>query len=51
MKSLACLILTALLGPPRWVHAADALREKSKPNIVTGLRLGWAMAELMGKTK
>ena len=51
MKSLARLILTALLGPPGWVHAADAPREKSRPNIVTGLRLGWAMVELMVKTK
>ena len=34
MKSLACFIFTALLAPLAWVHAADALREKSRPNIV-----------------
>ena len=34
MKSLACLFFTALLGPLGWVHAADAPREKSRPNIV-----------------
>ena len=34
MKSLACLIFTALLAPLGLVHAADAPQEKSKPNVL-----------------
>ncbi len=34
MKSLTRLIFTALLAPLAWVHAADALREKSRSNIL-----------------
>jgi len=34
MKSLACLIFTALLAALGWVHAADAPQENSRPNIV-----------------